>query len=133
VTEPTEPRPDAPPAPGYPQQGQYPPPPYPYGAYPPPPYGAYPPAAYYDPAAKSKVAAGLFGIFLGGLGIHRFYLGYTGIGLTMLLVGVIGGIFTFGILAGVVGLWGFIEGILYLVGSPGTSWARDATGRPLRN
>lgn len=29
-------------------------------------------------AQKSKLAAGLLGIFLGGLGIHNFYLGYTG-------------------------------------------------------
>lgn len=28
--------------------------------------------------SKSKIAAGLLGIFLGGLGIHKFYLGYTG-------------------------------------------------------
>ena len=27
---------------------------------------------------KSKMTAGLLGIFLGGLGIHNFYLGYTG-------------------------------------------------------
>lgn len=26
---------------------------------------------------KSKMTAGLLGIFLGGLGIHNFYLGYT--------------------------------------------------------
>lgn len=30
------------------------------------------------PDQKSKMAAGLLGIFLGGLGIHNFYLGYTG-------------------------------------------------------
>ena len=27
--------------------------------------------------AKSKLAAGLFGIFLGQFGVHNFYLGYT--------------------------------------------------------
>ena len=27
---------------------------------------------------KSKVAAGLFGIFLGSFGVHNFYLGFTG-------------------------------------------------------
>jgi TM2 domain-containing membrane protein YozV len=114
----------------------YPPPPYGQAQYPPPAYGqpGYPPGPYaYDPLAKSKVVAGLLGIFLGGFGVHRFYLGYTGIGLTMLLVGIVGGIVTFGILWAVVWIWGFIEGILYLVGSPGTSWAHDATGRPLRS
>ena len=30
------------------------------------------------PVGKSKMAAGLLGIFLGGWGIHNFYLGYTG-------------------------------------------------------
>ena len=28
-----------------------------------------------DPNAKSKLAAGLFGIFLGAFGVHNFYLG----------------------------------------------------------
>ncbi|WP_028047860.1 TM2 domain-containing protein [Cellulomonas sp. URHE0023] len=156
MSEPTEPRPDTPPPygtqPGEPSpQGPYPPPPVhgayppqaPYGqpgGYPPPPYGqpgGYPPpygSPYpHDPAEKSKIAAGLLGIFLGGFGIHRFYLGYTGIGLTMLLVGIIGGVLTFGILWGAVWLWGFIEGILYLVASPGTSYSHDSTGRPLRS
>ena len=27
---------------------------------------------------KSKLTAGLLGIFVGGLGVHNFYLGYTG-------------------------------------------------------
>jgi len=149
MSEPTEPAPDTPPPYGTPPapygQGPYPGAPTPQygppGGYPPPPYGqpGYPPPPYgqspylYDPAAKSKIAAGLLGIFLGGFGIHRFYLGYTGIGLTMLLVGVIGGIITFGILWGLVCLWGFIEGILYLVASPGTSYSHDSTGRPLRS
>ena len=34
---------------------------------------------------KSKVAAGLLGIFLGGLGIHKFYLGRWGWGIVYLL------------------------------------------------
>ena len=33
---------------------------------------------YAAPNAKSKLAAGLLGIFLGSLGVHNFYLGYTG-------------------------------------------------------
>lgn len=31
-----------------------------------------------NPNAKSKIAAGLLGIFLGAFGVHNFYLGYTG-------------------------------------------------------
>lgn len=30
-----------------------------------------------DPNAKSKIVSGLLGIFLGSLGVHNFYLGYT--------------------------------------------------------
>lgn len=35
---------------------------------------------------KSKMAAGLLGIFLGGLGVHNFYLGYTGKAVAQLLI-----------------------------------------------
>ena len=66
---------------------------------------------------KSKVAAGLLGIFLGALGIHKFYLGYTKEGVIMLLIATIGGFFTFGIAAGVMYLIGLIEGIIYLTKS----------------
>ena len=37
---------------------------------------------------KSKIAAGLLAIFLGTLGVHKFYLGYTKEGLIMLLITV---------------------------------------------
>ncbi len=70
---------------------------------------------------KSKLAAGLLGIFVGGLGVHRFYLGYTGIGIAQIFVTLL----TFGIGA----LWGFIEGILILTGG---GIKKDAKGRPLR-
>jgi TM2 domain-containing membrane protein YozV len=80
-----------------------------------------------DPAAKSRLAAGLLGILLGSLGIHRFYLGHTGIGLLMLLLSVL----SVGFLAPLVGIWGLVEGILYLTAKQGT-YAVDATGRPLR-
>ncbi|MCH8516769.1 MAG: TM2 domain-containing protein [Cyclobacteriaceae bacterium] len=36
---------------------------------------------------KSQLAALLIAIFVGGLGIHRFYLGYIGIGILQLLTG----------------------------------------------
>jgi TM2 domain-containing membrane protein YozV len=70
---------------------------------------------------KSKLAAGLLGILLGGLGVHRFYLGYVGIGIAQIAVTIV----TFG--AGAI--WGFIEGILILVGS----FNKDAQGRPLKD
>lgn len=38
-------------------------------------------------APKKQLVAFLLALFLGGLGIHRFYLGYTGIGIAQLLTG----------------------------------------------
>ncbi|WP_081680294.1 TM2 domain-containing protein [Cellulomonas sp. URHD0024] len=124
----SDPRSDAPGP--YPAEPPYGPGPYPPG---PGPYapGPYPPAGSYDPYAKSKVVAGILGILLGTYGVHRFYLGYTREGLTMLLIAIVGGIVTCGIATIVVGVWGFVEGILYLVGTPGSQWTHDATGRPL--
>ena len=80
-------------------------------------------------APKSKLVAGLLGIFLGVFGIHRFYLGYTTIGLVQLLVSVILGIFTCGISTALVSLWGFVEGILILCGTVITT---DAGGNELQ-
>lgn len=76
---------------------------------------------------KSKLVAGLLGIFVGCFGVHRFYLGYTTIGVIQVLVTVIGGIITCGVgwIAG--WIWGLVEGILILTGSIN----RDAQGRPL--
>lgn len=108
--------------PGQPQPGQQ----YPGQPYPGQPYPGYPVA--YDPQAKSRLAAGLLGILVGSLGIHRFYLGYTGIGLAMLLVSVL----SLGFLAPFIGIWGLVEGILYLTAKQGY-YAVDSTGRPLRS
>lgn len=62
---------------------------------------------------KSKIAAGLFAILLGTLGIHKFYLGYTTQGVIMLLVSLL----TFGIGAFVMAIIGLVEGIIYLTKS----------------
>lgn len=53
---------------------------------------------------KSKEAAGILAIFLGGLGIHKFYLGKVGMGILYLLF----------CWTGIPELAGFIEGIIYL-------------------
>ena len=71
------------------------------------------------PQAKSKMAAGLLGIFLGGWGIHNFYLGNTNRGVIQIVVTIV--------TCGVGGIWGFIEGIMILAGSINT----DADGNPL--
>lgn len=78
---------------------------------------------------KSKIAAGLLGIFLGVFGIHRFYLGYTTIGVIQLVLSVVLGIFTCGISTAAISIWGFIEGILIICGSVITT---DADGNPLQ-
>jgi TM2 domain-containing membrane protein YozV len=68
-----------------------------------------------DPANinGTKVAAGICGILLGALGIHKFILGFTGAGITMLLISVL----SCGIGAGVMHIFGIIEGIIYLTKS----------------
>lgn len=53
---------------------------------------------------KSKVAAGILGIFLGGIGVHKFYLGKIGTGILYLC-------FCWTGIPAVVGFW---EGIVYL-------------------
>lgn len=68
--------------------------------------------------SKSKMTAGLLGIFLGGFGVHNFYLGYTGKAIAQIAL-----TFCFG--AGAV--WGLIEGILILTGKID----KDAKGNPL--
>ncbi len=80
-----------------------------------PPVSAPPPATGGPPGpgSEKKLVAGLFGILLGGLGIHKFYLGYQKEGLIMLLVTVL----TCGFGGIVMGPIGLIEGILYLTKS----------------
>jgi TM2 domain-containing membrane protein YozV len=63
--------------------------------------------------SNNKIAAGICGILLGSLGIHKFVLGYTKEGVIMLLVTVL----TCGFGSIVMGPIGLIEGILYLVKS----------------
>lgn len=76
---------------------------------------------------KSKLAAGLFGIFLGSLGVHNFYLGYTMKGVIQLILLILGFI-TCGITSAIAGIWGLVEGILILAGNI----SADANGVPLR-
>jgi len=62
------------------------------------------------PGADKKIVAGILGILLGSLGIHKFYLGYTTAGIIMILITVL----TCGLGGAVMGLIGLIEGIIYL-------------------
>lgn len=78
-----------------------------------------------DPNAKSKLAAGLFGIFLGAFGVHNFYLGFTGKAVAQLLITVL----SCGILSPVSAIWGLIEGIMILSSND----YKDADGNTLRD
>ena len=69
---------------------------------------------------KSKLAAGLLGLFLGGWGIHNFYLGFTNKGVIQIIVTIV--------TCGIGAIWGFIEGIMILAGSINV----DANGVPLK-
>ena len=59
---------------------------------------------------NKKVVAGICGILLGGLGVHKFILGYNTEGLIMLLVTLL----TCGLGGAVMGVIGLVEGIIYL-------------------
>ena len=64
-------------------------------------------------ARKSNIAAGLLAIFLGGFGIHKFYIGASGAGVTMLLVSVLL-FWVFLIPTIIIMIIALIEGIIYL-------------------
>ncbi|WP_309572328.1 NINE protein [Deinococcus sp.] len=84
---------------------------------------------------QKKIVAGLLGIVLGSLGVHKFYLGLTTPGLIMLGVNVgvwilafllglltlgVGLIVTIplaGLVTGLIGLLGLVEGVIYLTKS----------------
>ena len=68
---------------------------------------------------KSRLIAGLLQLFLGGFGVGRFYLGYTGV--------AVGQLCTLP-LFGIGYIWGFIDGILILCGQLDL----DADGVPLK-
>ncbi len=67
--------------------------------------------------SKNKMAAGLLAIFLGGLGIHKFYLGYNKEGVIMLAVSLGGGLVTCGLASAVIAIIALIEGVIYLTKS----------------
>ena len=77
-------------------------------ASPPPP----PPVAASADASK-KIPAGILGILLGSLGIHKFFLGYKKEGIIMLAISIV----TCGFGAGIIGIIGLVEGIIYLTKS----------------
>ena len=80
---------------------------------------------------KSAVVAGLLQLFLGGLGIGRFYIGSTSIGAVQLCLGLFGFFFSW-IFIGIpvllgVGIWAFVDAIIMFTGG-----VKDNYGRKLR-
>lgn len=71
-----------------------------------------------EKSSKSKIAAGLLQIFLGGLGIGRFYTGHIGIAVAQLVLSI----FSCGAVGGI---WGLIDGIVILT----TKDFKDADGK----
>ncbi|MER3495843.1 MAG: hypothetical protein C4320_02930 [Armatimonadota bacterium] len=76
----------------------------------------------YGTPPKQKWVAILLAFFLGGLGVHRFYLGHNGTGIAMLLITVL----TCGYGACITLPWLLIDIILIATGS-----LREANGREL--
>jgi TM2 domain-containing membrane protein YozV len=75
---------------------------------------------------KDKLIAGLLALFLGGLGIHRFYLGYNTIAITQLVLGLLGFV-TCGITSIISAIWGLVDCILIF-----TDKLPNFNGDPLR-
>jgi TM2 domain-containing membrane protein YozV len=82
---------------------------------PPPPFPTAPPSI--AERASKKIPAGICGVLLGWLGVHKFILGYNTAGIIMLLISLVGGVLTCGLATGVMFIIGLIEGIIYLTKS----------------
>lgn len=84
--------------------------------------------------ASKKIAAGICGIMLGGLGIHKFILGFNNAGaimLTIYLLGAITGSCLFIPLLApfAIHIIGLVEGIIYLTKSDEEFYQTYAVGR----
>jgi len=71
--------------------------------------------------AEKKVVAGILGILLGGLGIHKFYLGYSKEGIIQIVITVV--------TCGFGSILGLVEGIIYLTKSDEEFVSLYVTGR----
>lgn len=81
-------------------------------------YGGAVPPGYVQ---KSRMLAGILGVFLGSVGVHNFYLDNIARGVIQIIVTLV--------TCGVGGIWGFIEGILILC----RSINHDANNVPLKD
>lgn len=60
---------------------------------------------------QKRIAAGILAILFGVFGVHKFYLGFTGAGIAMLLITLL----SFFVLSPITATIGWIEGLLYLL------------------
>lgn len=84
-------------------------------------------ASLYGYSHRTKLIAILLAIFLGPLGVHRFYLGYHGSGLALLLLTVLSPLTCF-VTALIATVWTIADIVMIATGS-----LRDAEGRVLPN
>jgi len=73
-------------------------------------------------STRNRWVAGALAILLGPFGVHRFYMGFVGVGILQVLLTVL----SLGLLSPVVAIWAFIEGILCFCGV-----MKDVDGRLL--
>lgn len=64
---------------------------------------------------KSRAVAGVAAILMGGLGVHKFYLGYYAQGVLLLAVSAFGFYRPGVLIHAVIGIVTAIEGIIYLL------------------
>jgi TM2 domain-containing membrane protein YozV len=83
---------------------------------PPPPMSDAARLMQYDAAKKSIGIAYLLWFFLGGLGIHRLYLGQTGSAVAMAILCVVSSVTTFIVIGffglGILGIWWLVDAFL---------------------
>lgn len=83
-------------------------------------------------SSKSRLAASLLSFFLGGFGIHRFYVGKVGTGILMLLLTAFGAMTSFigiGLIPlAIVAIWDIIDFIMAISGN-----FKDKQGLKLKN
>ncbi len=85
--------------------------------------GANPLAEAFGPGHKSPIVAGLLALFLGGFGVHKFYLGYNSQGVILLVGTFVSYLLTLAIIGIIplliIGVVCLIEAIIYLTKSEG--------------
>lgn len=96
-----------------------------YATAPPASYGMAMSTAAMPRAPKSRLTAFFLALFLGALGLHRFYLGHNNIGLIQLIIFCSSFVTCFSFVVSLI--WGWVDAVLILVGAVD----RDGDGWPI--